>query len=156
MLIPPSNFISRLTEREQYLRLFITHPQYLEKFARQVVECNDTQCALGAFESGQLIGVANYAMSREPAGAEVAVAVALEDHPRGVATALLRSLAKIALRNGFHYFVADILADNIAMFKVLSDAEWRHTSQFDGPVLTVRLDLNDLTDPYARGSINAD
>ena len=38
MLIPPSNFISRLTEREQYLRFFITHPQYLEKFARQAAD----------------------------------------------------------------------------------------------------------------------
>ena len=81
-----------------------------------MVECNDTQCALGAFESGQLIGVANYAMSREPAGAEVAVAVALESSPPWSGNGITSESGGIqSFATGLHYFVADILADNIAM-----------------------------------------
>ena len=79
----------------------------------------------GAFESGRLIGVANYIVSNEPEVAEVAVAVAHEDHLRGVATALLRRPRKIALANGIHTFTADILTDNVGMLTVLSDADWR-------------------------------
>jgi GNAT superfamily N-acetyltransferase len=146
----------RLTDREQYFRFFIAHPAYLETFASKVVQCNDEQCALGAFEADGLIGVANYVLSREPGVAEVAVAVAHQDHLRGVATALLRQLGKIARSKGIRFFVADVLAENVPMLKVLSDAGWRHTTDFDGLVMSIRIDLRDVTDPYARGAINAD
>ncbi|MDI3315322.1 MAG: GNAT family N-acetyltransferase [Mycobacterium sp.] len=134
----------RLTAREQYLRFFIPSPAYLETFAAKVVECNQNQWALGAFESGRLIGVANYVVSADPGVAEVAVAVAHEDHLRGVATALLRSLAKIALDNGIHSFTADVLAENSAMLKVLFDAGWRYSTQRDGPVISLQIDLTQL------------
>jgi RimJ/RimL family protein N-acetyltransferase len=134
----------RLTERERYLRFFIPHPAYLHTFADKVVECNRNQCALGAFESGRLIGVANYVVSHDPCVAEVAVAVAHDDQLRGVATALLRSLAKVALDNGIHCFTADVLAENSAMLKVLFDAGWRHSAQRDGPVISLRIDLTEL------------
>ncbi len=145
----------RLTEQEQYLRFFVTHPTYLDTFARKVVECNDTQSAVGAFEAGRLIGVANYVVSRDPGVAEMAVAVAHEDHLRGVATALLKRLGQIASDNGIHSFTADILVTNTAMLKVISDAGWRHTSYLDGSVLNVTIDLADMHNPYARGAVNA-
>ncbi|MBS4730678.1 GNAT family N-acetyltransferase [Mycobacterium sp. SM1] len=134
----------RLTAHEQYLRFFIPSPAYLETFADKVVECNQRQWALGAFESGRLIGVANYVVSADPGVAEVAVAVAHEDHLRGVATALLRSLAKIALDNGIHCFTADVLAENTAMLKVLFDAGWRYATQREGPVISLQIDLTQL------------
>jgi RimJ/RimL family protein N-acetyltransferase len=134
----------RLTERERYLRFFIPHPAYLQTFADKVVECNPNQWALGAFESGRLIGVANYVVSDNPGVAEVAVAVAHEDHLRGVATALLRSLAKVALDNGIHCFTADVLAENSAMLKVLFDAGWRYSTQRDGQMISLRIDLTEL------------
>lgn len=145
----------RLTEREQYSRFFVTHPTCLDTFARKVVECNDTQSAVGAFDAGRLIGVANYVVSREPGVAEMAVAVAHEDHLRGVATALLTRLGEIASDNGIHSFTADILVTNTAMRKVISDAGWQHTSHFDGSVLNVTIDVADMHNPYARGAINA-
>jgi hypothetical protein len=52
--------------------------------------------ALGAFESGKLIGVASYVVCGRPATAEVAVVGAHNDHLRGVGTVLLRRLAHIA------------------------------------------------------------
>jgi RimJ/RimL family protein N-acetyltransferase len=145
----------RLTEREKFLRFFAAHPAHLDEFARHVTECRDGRCAVGAFEAGQLIGVANYALSDEPGVAEVAVAVDHETHLRGVATVLLKRLAEIASGNGLRFFVADILVENAAMLQVLSDAGWRHTSRWDGPVLDIRIDLADLNNPYARGAVNA-
>jgi L-amino acid N-acyltransferase YncA len=95
-------------------------------------------------------------MSTEPGVAEVAVAVAHEDHLRGVATSLLRRLGEIARNNGIHSLTADVLAENVAMLRVLSDAGWRHTTHLDGSVLSIKLDLTDPTDPYARGSVNVE
>ena len=77
-----------------------------------MVVCDDEHCGLGAFDAGRLIGVANYALSDDPDVAELGVAVAHEEHLRGIATALMRQLAEIALRNGIGYFAAEILAAN--------------------------------------------
>ena len=144
----------RLTDREQYLRFFVPHPAYLDKFAHAVVQCDETRCAVGAFDGGHLVGVANYALSSEPGVAEIAVAVAHEDHLRGVATMLLRQLGEIASGKGIRAFVADVLVENSPMLKVLY--AWRHTTEHEGSVLKVRVDLPDLDDPYARETLNAD
>jgi RimJ/RimL family protein N-acetyltransferase len=146
----------QLTEQEQYLRFFVFHPKHLEKLARKLVECSEAQCSLGAFEFGHLIGVANYVVENQPDVAEMGIAVAHQDHLRGVATALIRCLAEVALGNGIHYFDADVLAENFAMRRVISDAGWRHTTRFDGDVLHIRIDLEDVEDHCARGSINGD
>jgi RimJ/RimL family protein N-acetyltransferase len=112
---------------------------------------------LGLSSPERLIGVANYFAVNDPDHvAEVAIAVVHADHLRGVATSLLRCLGKLALSNGIHYFDADVLAANVGMRRVISDAEWRHTTRFDGDVLHIRIDLTDVNGPYARGSINAD
>ncbi|EID10965.1 N-acetyltransferase GCN5 [Mycobacterium xenopi RIVM700367] len=136
----------QLTDRERYFRFFVAYPAYLTTFAKKVVRCNRNQWALGAFDSGQLIGVANYVVTDQPDVAEVAVAVAHKDHLRGVATALLKQLAEVALGNGIHTFTADVLAGNTAMLKVLSDAGWRRTVHFDGPVLRIEINLRELAD----------
>jgi Acetyltransferase (GNAT) family len=88
--------------------------------------------------------VANYVAPEKRDVAEAAVVVAHEDHLRGVATALIRRLAEIALSNEIRSFTADVLADNSAMLTVLSDACWRHTTRFGGSVLNIRIDLSDL------------
>ena len=132
---------NRLTEQEQYFRFFITHPKKLREYSEKLVVCDHERCGLGAFDAGRLIGVANYALSDDPDVAELAVAVAHEEHLRGVATALMRQLAEIALRNGIRYFAAEILAANTPMRKVISDAGWHHTTRYDGPELHLRIDL---------------
>lgn len=144
-----------LTTREQYLRFFIAHPAYLDTFAHTVVQCNATQCALGAFESGRLIGVANYVTCRDPHVAECAVAVAHTEHLRGVATLLLQRLATTARANGIGHFTAEVLADNSALLQMIAQAGWRHTTALADGVLTIGLDLSTIPDPHTPGSINA-
>ncbi|MDT5254896.1 MAG: hypothetical protein QOH07_3850, partial [Mycobacterium sp.] len=101
--------------------------------------------ALGAFESGTLIGVASYVVCGRPATAEVAVVVAHNDHLRGVGTVLLRRLAHIARANGFRHLVADVLTTNHLMFKVLHDAGLhpQHKS-YDSGVVHLDIDLAGL------------
>ena len=53
------------------------------------------------------------------------------------------------MHHGVRYFVADILAANAPMRKVISDAGWRHTSRYDGPVLNTRIDLTTMIDQNA-------
>ncbi|HEY7054715.1 MAG TPA: GNAT family N-acetyltransferase [Mycobacterium sp.] len=149
------NLHQQLTDREKYMRFFVSHPKHLAQFAQRLVECNKRQRALGAFESGQLIGVTSYFVTDESDTAEVAIAVAHEDHLRGVGTVLLRALGRTALNDGIRYFVADVLVQNVGMRRVIADAGWRHTTEYNGSVLSIRIDLTAIIDPYMRGSVNA-
>jgi L-amino acid N-acyltransferase YncA len=135
-----------LSERERYLRFFTMHPTHLKALADELTDGNSDHYALGAFESGTLIGVANYAMCGKPATADVAVAVAHKDHLRGVGTALLRRLAQIARHNGIQHLVADVLTTNHLMFKVLHDAGLRpERKSYDTGVVHLDIDLNAIS-----------
>src|SRR5882757_9089589 len=129
-----------LSDHERYLRFFTPRPPYLKTCARKLTERSDNDYALGAFESGELIGVANYVVSHEDDTAEVALVVAHNDHLRGAGTALLRRLSHIARSNAIQHFVADVLVENRLMRNVLRDAGW-HTTYNDGNVLHVDIDL---------------
>jgi L-amino acid N-acyltransferase YncA len=135
-----------LSDRERYLRFFTMHPAYLQAMADKLTECDGEDYALGAFESGMLIGVANYSVCGRPATAEVAVVVAHTDHLRGVGTTLLRRLAQIARANGIQYLVADVLTTNHLMFQVLHDAGLRprDTAPGDG-IVHLDIDLSEIT-----------
>lgn len=135
-----------LSDRELYLRFFTMHPAFLKKLADKLTDADGENYALGAFESGTLIGVANYAMCGKPATADVAVVVAHEDHLRGVGTVLLRRLAQVARDNGVQHLVADVLDSNRLMFKVLYDAGLRpHSKTNDSGVVHLDIDLARVT-----------
>jgi GNAT superfamily N-acetyltransferase len=91
-----------LTDRERYMRFFTMHPAYLKTVAHKLTEGRGKDYALGAFESGVLIGAANYVVCGRSATAEFAIVVAHNDHLRGVGTALLRRLIQIARATEFN------------------------------------------------------
>jgi len=135
-----------LSDRELYLRFFTAHPAYLKWLADELTDCNGGNYTLGAFESGALIGVANYAICGAPATADVAVVVAHEDHLRGVGTTLLRRLAQIARNNGIQHFAADVLASNHSMFKLLHEAGLHpQHKNYDTGVVHLDVDLAAVT-----------
>ncbi|OBC00361.1 acetyltransferase [Mycobacterium sp. 852013-50091_SCH5140682] len=133
-----------LDERERYMRFFTAHPAYIGEWALSLTAPAAGMVALGAFEAGELIGVANYAQMDQPGYAEVAVVVAHDQHERGVGTALLRALGHLARNAGQHHFIADILAENRAMCRVISDAGWPTTRHNDAGVLSIDIDLDNL------------
>ncbi len=135
-----------LTERERYMRFFTVHPGYLDEWARTLTTRSAEQHALGTFEDDALIGTASYVKTTQPGYAEVSVVIAHLQHERGVGTALLRSLGRVARDNGIHHLVADVLAENILMRKVITDGGWPCTQHLDGSVLSVDLDLDLVVD----------
>ena len=135
---------AELSAEERYMRFFTVHPAYVGEWAMSLTAPAKGIVALGAFESGDLIGVANYAELPRRGYAEIAVVVAHEQHDRGVGTALLRALAEIALDAGQRCFVADVLFENYAMRRVLTDAGWPMTQHRDGSVLSVEMNLEDI------------
>jgi GNAT superfamily N-acetyltransferase len=135
-----------LTDRERYMRFFTMHPAYLKTVAHKLTEGRGKDYALGAFESGVLIGAANYVVCGRSATAEFAIVVAHNDHLRGVGTALLRRLIQIARVNGIQHFVFDVLTTNHLMFNMLRDAglQPQHRSYDDG-VVRLEIDLAEIT-----------
>jgi len=134
-----------LSDDECYDRFFTAHPAHLQTSARLLTEPSDTQYALGAFGSSEL-GVASYYIEiATPGRAEVAVVVAHSEHLRGVGTALLRRLGEIAKDNGVHHLVAEVLAENHPMHRVLTDSGWPCTRHLEGAVLHVDIDLDAVT-----------
>lgn len=136
-----------LSEEERYLRFFTVRPTYVGEWALSLTGPKAGVVALGAFESGDLIGVANYAELDKPGCAEIAVVVAHEQHTRGVGTALLQELGHIARGAGLHQFVADVLAENYLMRRVIADSGWPATEHRDHSVVSVEVDLDDVGRP---------
>ena len=132
-----------LSDDESYYRFFTAHPAHLQTSALSLTKPSDSQYALGAFGSGKLLGVASYYIEiATPGCAEVAVVVAHSEHLRGVGTALLRRLGEIAKDNGVHHLVAEVLAENHPMHRVLTDSGWPCTRHLDRSVLHVDIDLD--------------
>ncbi len=77
-----------------------------------------------ADESGaeRIVALADYVRLRDPAAAEIAFAVADEEHGRGIGTRLLEQLAARAGEAGIRRFVAEVLADNRPALAVFADA----------------------------------
>jgi len=90
----------------------------------------------------RFIGIGRYIRMENPAHAEVAFAV-LDDHQgHGIATVLLKHLAKIARMNGVIRFEADVLGSNQPMIEVFGNSGFRASESYEGGVVRVRLDLD--------------
>ena len=130
-----------LSDHDRYFRFFTLNQVGLDQLVSEMTEPARRQCALGAFDANQLIGVANYVVSDDPTAADVGIVVAHEDHMRGVGTALLRHLAQIAETHGIRRFVADILAENHLMLKVFADLGWPCNRLTYGSIIHLEMEL---------------
>jgi GNAT superfamily N-acetyltransferase len=140
-----------LSDHDRYFRFFTLQPVQLAELVGDLTEPPDGMCALGAFDGHRLVGVAHYALVREdPNAAEFAVVVANEDHSRGVGTALLKQLARIARAHGIGRFIADVLGENHLMLTVVFDLGWRCEPAAFGSVRHLEIELPDFTDEDAK------
>jgi acyl-CoA synthetase (NDP forming)/GNAT superfamily N-acetyltransferase len=106
-----------------YLRFFSVSRVSAEREARRL--CLDDaagRVALVGLLGGEVVGVASYELTADPAAAEVALAVADNMHRRGIATLLLEHLVSLARACGVRVFAAEVLPDNYAVLHVLSDS----------------------------------
>lgn len=142
-----------LSVEERYLRFFTAHPTHIDEWATSLTDPGSGVVALGAYEGDTLIGVVNYVETARPGYAELAVVVAHHQHERGVGTALLGELGRVAQLRGQRHFVADVLAENYEMRRVLRELHWPCSLHLDGSVLRVDVDLtrHGTADPTTDG-----
>ena len=106
-----------------YFRFFSASRVSAEREARRVcLEGGPGLVALLGLLGDEVVGVASYELTTDAAAAELALAVADGMHRRGVATLLLEHLVSLARALGVKVLVADVLADNYPVLRVLSDA----------------------------------
>lgn len=91
---------------------------------------------------GTVIGSGRYVVT-QPGTAEVAFMVEEDYHGQGIASLLLRHLARVATAQGIREFEADVLAENKAMLAVFARAGWPMTKARDGDAVHVTLALPD-------------
>ncbi|MFF0545762.1 GNAT family N-acetyltransferase [Nocardia thailandica] len=117
-----------MSGRDRRNRFFSPHPGDLGRLAAETVRADATHAAIGAFDGGLLVGVAQY-LALDTEAAEVAVVVAGKFQDRGVGTALLRRLADIARGNGIRHLLAEVLPTNSKMMRLLIEADFPISAQ---------------------------
>ncbi|MEV6233244.1 bifunctional GNAT family N-acetyltransferase/acetate--CoA ligase family protein [Saccharopolyspora shandongensis] len=137
-----------LSPEDRYFRFFgAPSDSAVARLLRRLVEPDGAHVlALGVFTGEHLIGVGHFEVLM-PEVAEVAFLVEHAKHARGVATLLLEHLVAAARRRGVRTFLAEVLAENSAMLRVLRDSGLRYDAHLDGASYQVKVAL-DAGEPY--------
>ncbi len=136
-----------LSPDSTYLRFFTASRNSGDRYVARLLR-PDAQGSAGLvlLHQGRLVGVASYARLAEPgrspgAAAEIAFAVADDEHGLGIATLLLEHLASRARADGITHFVAEVLPRNKRMAEVFRDAGFGVEHAHVGDVVHYDLDL---------------
>lgn len=139
--------LHRLSKRSIYFRFFAIRkelsPQELVLFTElDFVRRAGLLAVLPEAGIETLLGVGRYiADDYEPSAAELAFVVAERFQGRGVATALLKHLTKIARDNGIKRFKGLVMSDNVRMSRLFTREGFKVVSENDG-LVEFRLDLS--------------
>jgi RimJ/RimL family protein N-acetyltransferase len=115
-------FHERLSQQSAYQRFFTIMPRLSSNWAHHLANVDYQQrLALVAVDprTADLIGVARYEATSDPATAEVAFVVQDSWQNRGLGTRLFSELIRAAALNGFGRFRAWVLADNRRMLDLI-------------------------------------
>ncbi|MEV0708255.1 GNAT family N-acetyltransferase [Nocardia aurea] len=115
--------------KDSYYRFFATVPENLTSVGAALSRDDPDHCAVGAFVEDRLVGVANFVTLAGTHTAEVALVVAHDEQEHGIGTELLRKLAELARERGIQHFVADVMAANSKMMRLLIESEFAFTAQ---------------------------
>lgn len=131
----------RLSDRDRYLRFSTSHPVHLGRWVRCSLDPSGPALSLGARVRGSLVGVVElFPVSAD--AAEVAAVVDGRWRTHGLATALLEQLAATARRLGTRRLVAEVLAENGAMLRVLTDLGLPVATTRDGDAVRLEVALH--------------
>jgi ribosomal protein S18 acetylase RimI-like enzyme len=92
----------------------------------------------------RIVGVARYDRVVGTDVAETAVAVVDEFQRRGMGSALLAILAKVALQHGIKTFTLIVLPENQQMLGLLRKMGWIHQAKLTGGVYEISFDLPEI------------
>jgi acyl-CoA synthetase (NDP forming)/RimJ/RimL family protein N-acetyltransferase len=142
---PMRRFFDDLSPNSRRLR-FLAPASASENLIDRLCDNSDLHNALTLIvtrrhdEGIQIVGIGSYFATSERS-AEVAFAVDDEFHGRGIATALLERLAHQGAEQGFDYFSASVLGENLEMLDVFRDSGFEVHSTADSGCVEVRLSL---------------
>jgi acyl-CoA synthetase (NDP forming)/GNAT superfamily N-acetyltransferase len=132
---------ARASDRSVYLRFFTLSRDTADEYVEKLIEPGGgARHALVACIRGEIIGVAAFEAVNDTA-AEFALLIADEWQHEGIGTLLLEHLASVARHNGIHRFVADVLAENAAMLRVLRDLGFETHLTLDDQTIRVVFDI---------------
>ncbi|HEV3103473.1 MAG TPA: GNAT family N-acetyltransferase [Candidatus Dormibacteraeota bacterium] len=142
--------VAAMSERTVYFRFFSPLKRLPDALAHRlaVVDYNDrfalvaTTHKPGAKE--RIVGVARYDRVVGTDVAETAVAVVDEFQRRGMGSALLTILTKVALQHGIKTFTLIVLPENQQMLGLLRRMGWIHHAKLTGGVYDISFDLPEI------------
>jgi GNAT superfamily N-acetyltransferase len=136
------SFHASLSRESIYLRFFNLHPvlstHEVEVFTQVDYEA---RLALIVLAGGRLIAVGRYDRVAGSDDAEVAFVVADDHQHQGIGTLLADELARAARVQGIRAFVADTLAENVAMLEMFYGTGFPVETHFEEGVVKVRFPI---------------
>jgi RimJ/RimL family protein N-acetyltransferase len=138
--------VAAMSERTVYFRFFSPLKRMPDALAHRlaVVDYND-RFALVARDKPRgkerIVGVARYDRVVNTDVAEVAVAVIDEFQRRGLGSALMTILGKVATEHGIKTFTLIVLPENQQMLGLLRKMGWIHRAKLSGGVYDISFEL---------------
>jgi RimJ/RimL family protein N-acetyltransferase len=138
--------VAAMSERTVYFRFFSPLKRMPDALAHRlaVVDYND-RFALVATDKHRgkerIVGVARYDRVVNTDVAEVAVAVIDEFQRRGLGSALMTILGKVATEHGIKTFTLVVLPENQQMLGLLRKMGWIHRAKLSGGLYDISFEL---------------
>ncbi len=143
--------VAAMSERTVYFRFFSPLKRLPDALAHRlaVVDYNDRFAIVGTTHKPggkeRIVGVARYDRAADTDVAETAVAVVDEFQRRGLGSALLTILGKVAREHGIKTFTLIVLPENQQMLGLLRKMGWIHHAKLTGGVYEISFDLPEDT-----------
>ena len=139
--------VAAMSERTVYFRFFSPLKRLPDALAHRlaVVDYNDRFAVVATTHKPggkeRIVGVARYDRAAGSDVAETAVAVIDEFQRRGLGSALLAILGKVARDHGIKMFTLIVLPENQQMLGLLRKMGWIHQAKLTGGVYEISFDL---------------
>jgi ribosomal protein S18 acetylase RimI-like enzyme len=139
--------VAAMSERTVYFRFFSPLKRLPDALAHRlaVVDYNDRFALVGTTHrpdgKERIVGVARYDRVHGTDVAETAVAVVDEFQRRGLGSALLTILGKVARDHAIKTFTLIVLPENQQMLGLLRKMGWIHHAKLTGGVYEISFDL---------------
>jgi RimJ/RimL family protein N-acetyltransferase len=145
--------IRELDPQSIYLRLF-SQRKLTEAALDRVMRFDPASeiallATIGGGEDETVIGGGRYVASK-PGVAEIAFTVEEDYHGQGIASRLLRHLARLARDQGIDTFEADVLAENKAMRAVFEKIGWPIRTRREDGTVHLTMALPDVGDSHGK------
>jgi acyl-CoA synthetase (NDP forming)/RimJ/RimL family protein N-acetyltransferase len=133
--------VESTSERSAFLRFFSGGRATAHSYVDRITGPGYRGRALVALMRGRLVAVAEYIPGVDSDDADVGILIDDAVHGHGLGTLLLEHLAVSAAASGVRELVADVLAENITMIRVLRDLGLSVEQRYEEGQIRIRITL---------------